>query len=85
MSSSATALAAARLGNQGHESRQLEDLFGALGRRQLAVIPSQSSTLGPPVGRPIPGSPRVPHSPTVLQPVPAPAVVEGGENGVSAA
>lgn len=56
MSSSATALAAARLGYLGHESRQLEYLLGALGWGEVQVVPSQGRLLRLPVRRPVSGA-----------------------------
>lgn len=54
ISSSGNTPAAARLRHAGHEARELEDLFGALGRRQLLEVPPPGGALSHALRSPIP-------------------------------
>ena len=57
MSSSAKAASATRLRQAGQESRKLENLFGALRRRQLSEVALRGSPLSLSLRGPIAGSP----------------------------
>lgn len=53
MSSSGTAATPSALGNSGHESGKLDDLFDSLRRSQLANLSSQRGPLDGPLRRPV--------------------------------
>ena len=54
MSRSGNALAVAGVRHFGHELRELEDLFDALGWSQVQVVAPEGSSVGPAVRCPVP-------------------------------